>query len=279
MHKINKKIIICSTIKNEEKKLKFFFNKIESISKHFEDVFYIFVESDSKDKSYEILNNFTKLKKGITISIDTSAFEKRTKRLEICRNTYLNYIQSNKDLINYDYLFVIDADFENYLLDINKIYNSIKNNIEWSALLANQIFLYYDVWALRIKNLIEFDCFEEFLKNLNSSDTKPSVLFRDKISRFYTSINKFSSRFIKVDSAFGGFGIYNIKKIIECSYNSSDGINCEHVGLSKQLNNKYGNLYIDKKLTNSYGINTHTLNGILCSYHDYFAYRFKEKIK
>ena len=48
---INKKIIICSTIKNEGKNLKNFFYKIDQIISQFKDYFLIFVESDSTDKS------------------------------------------------------------------------------------------------------------------------------------------------------------------------------------------------------------------------------------
>ena len=52
---LSKKIIICSTIKDEEKNLKNFFYKIDQITSQFKDYFLIFVESDSSDKSIVLL--------------------------------------------------------------------------------------------------------------------------------------------------------------------------------------------------------------------------------
>lgn len=48
---INKKVIICTTIKNESKKLHNFFKIIDSFTHHFEDYHLIFVESNSIDNS------------------------------------------------------------------------------------------------------------------------------------------------------------------------------------------------------------------------------------
>ena len=60
---INKKIIICSTIKNEGKNLKNFFYKIDQIISQFKDYFLIFVESDSTDKSIKLLRQYIRGKK------------------------------------------------------------------------------------------------------------------------------------------------------------------------------------------------------------------------
>ena len=60
-------------------------------------------------------------------------------------------------------------------------------------------------------------------------------------------------------------GIYKLDKIKEFKYESLDGMQCERVILNESLSKKYGNLYIDRKLYNSTGINIHTINGLLCS--------------
>ena len=45
-------------------------------------------------------------------------------------------------------------------------------------------------------------------------------------------------------------------------YDSNNGQECEHISINYKLDEKYGNLFIDKKLINSIGINKHTINGI-----------------
>ena len=94
---------------------------------------------------------------------------------------------------------------------------------------------------------------------------------------FYLN-KKFNQRYISVKSAFGGFGIYKLNKILEFKYNSFAGRQCEHVKLNEDIYNKYGGLYIDKNLINSYGINKHTINGYLCSKLNFLAKRFVSKI-
>ena len=47
----------------------------------------------------------------------------------------------------------------------------------------------------------------------------------------------------------------------------------------QKLNDKYGGLFIDKKLINNSGINLHTINGLLCSKFNYFAKRFLHNLK
>jgi len=84
---------------------------------------------------------------------------------------------------------------------------------------------------------------------------------------------------IEVESAFGGFGIYKLNKILKFKYNSFSGQQCEHVKFNEDIYNKYGGLFIDKNLINSHGINKHTINGYLCSKSNFFAKRFISKIQ
>jgi len=73
--------------------------------------------------------------------------------------------------------------------------------------------------------------------------------------------------------------IYKLNKVIEFTYDSNDGKNCEHVEFNKKISNKYGDcLIIDKNLTNSYGLNIHTINILLCSISNFFTKKFIKKI-
>ena len=78
---INKKIIICSTIKNEGNNLNKFFKIIDNIILMFEEYFLIFVESDSTDNSKEIIKNYLFNKKGILLSKNLVKSLNRIKKL------------------------------------------------------------------------------------------------------------------------------------------------------------------------------------------------------
>jgi hypothetical protein len=105
---------------------------------------------------------------------------------------------------------------------------------EWDALFANCLGKYYDIWALRIERekwtplcpfqVIDYDCWEAAQKYRT----------RKVVSQHQISI-PVSAPLIPVNSAFGGFGIYKVKKI-NGRYSGFDGrIRCEHVEFHKGM--------------------------------------------
>tara|TARA_B100001057_G_scaffold501098_1_gene620499 strand:+ start:19 stop:855 length:837 start_codon:yes stop_codon:yes gene_type:complete len=277
---INKKIIISATIKNEAKNLKKFFKIIDDIIFKFEDYFLIFVESESIDKSSSILRNYLKNRRGQLITFKLNNKFNRIKNLELCRNKYLDHIKNENALLKFDYLVVMDVDGVNNKLNYAKIKNSLDFQKDWSAIFPNQKYYYYDIFALRISNLIEENFvekvqFEYAIKKVKSL----KKIFYENLTKFFFVTRKKKNRFINVNSAFGGLGIYKLDRVIKFKYDSNNGKDCEHVKLNESLNSKFGKLFIDKELINSYGINKHTLNGLLCSKINFFAKRFYSKLK
>jgi len=277
---INKKSVFCITVKNEEKNLELLFKTIDNIVNLFKEYYIIFVESDSKDDSKKIIQKYIKIKKNsIMITKNFNNNFNRLKKLEISRNIYLDYIKKNKFLRKFDYMFVLDCGNVNNKLTQEMIKKSITKRV-WTAIFPTQSIFYYDIWALRIKKLLNHDCFEMFLNQINqNTKLDQKKIFYQNVSKFFFLNNFYASRYIKVNSAFGGLGIYKIKNILKFSYNSKKSTNSEHVVFNEKINKKFGNLFIDKKLINSSGINVHTFNGILCSISNYFVERFLKKIK
>ena len=269
--------LLCSILKNEEKNLNKFFLLIESLKEIFDDYFVIIIESESIDNTVKLSKKYLLNLKGTIVSKDTSAYKKRTEKTAYCRNQYLQFIKNNKKLIKFDYLIILDGDKINHLINKKKLLNAIlSTKINWSAIFSNQLIFYYDLWTLRIKKKFDFDCFEN-LKKL-SRKKAPKFIFKDIFFYGINLIRKSKKRFVKVKSAFGGFAIYKLKKAIKFNYSSNNGKYCEHVLFNFKINQKYGNLYIDRNLTNSFGINFHTINIILCSYFNFFAKRFIKKM-
>jgi hypothetical protein len=276
----SKSIVICSIIKNEEKNLKKYFNTIESITKCFKKHFIILVESDSKDNTPILAKKLISKYNGVVIETNTDHLKFRTEKISFCRNKYLNYINKNKNLQNFDLLIVADVDQVNSNINFKKIENSISTAPkDWVGIFAYQKFIYYDVWPLRIKNHIENDCYQDFIK-LSETNSTRKAYYLAVFKKFFL-IKKFKDKFIKVKSAFGGFGIYKLKEVLDIEYDSSSGIYSEHVLFNKKIleNNINKSLYIDKKLINFSGINEHFLKGITYSVSNHFSKKLLEKFK
>ena len=275
----NNKALICVTVKNEEKNLPKFLKVIKNISKLFEEVYYIFVISNSKDKSEKIVRTFINRIDGKVI-VKNFENNNRLLNLEISRNQYIEFIRQNKIFKNFKYMMVMDVDGVNELLNYEILKSAINSNIKWNALFANQYFFYYDLFALRIKNEFDEDCFE-FLLRQDDKKVNLKKYFKENIFDKYQIISKKNERYISVTSAFGGLGIYKLDKVLNSNsvYNSYAGTQCEHVAFNKNINEKFNLFYVDKNLINSNGLNKHILNAFLCSRSNFFLKRFINNLR
>tara|TARA_B100000900_G_scaffold411973_1_gene432746 strand:+ start:5964 stop:6809 length:846 start_codon:yes stop_codon:yes gene_type:complete len=276
---IDKTAVFCIPVKNESSNIKSLFKTLDDLTNSFQDYFIIFVESDSIDNSNDLINQYLHNKKGILLNKSLKDIKNRVARLAISRNEYLKYIKQNKRLLNFDFLIVLDCGGVNNNLNKKKLEKTILKNNEFIGIFPNQSIFYYDIWTLRIKNIINYDCFEELFKVYHSKEKNIKKKFFQLIGKFMF-INFFlKKKQIKVISAYGGIAIYKLNKVIEFSYDSNNGKNCEHVEFNKKICNKYGEcLIIDKNFTNSYGINIHTINILLCSFSNFFTKKFIKKI-
>lgn len=273
-----KSFIICCTVKNEAKTLKKFFRTLNNLIKNIENYFIIFVLSDSYDDSKNLIVNFLKNKKGILLEKNFKNEIGRFAKLETCRNFYLEYISNDEELSKFTYMLVLDVDGVNNLLNYRKLNQSIQKE-SWNGIFASQKLFYYDIFALRKKKYLETDCFKKLKSEIKiSSYFNYKNIFYDNISKFFFIKKHFKVRYISVDSAFGGCGIYKLKTCLNYRYNSKNNEVCEHVGFNEQISKNFGGLYIDTSLTNSYGLNLHTINGLLCSISSFMVKRFIKRL-
>ncbi len=181
---INKKIIIASTIKNEGKNLKKYFKILNKLIGNFRDYFIILVISDSKDSSLELCKKYLLNKNGKIIIKNFKKNTNRLKKLEISRNKYLEYVKKN--FFNFDYLIVVDVDNVNNNLNIKNIKNSIKKKI-WSAIFPTQRYFYYDIFALRINKLVNFNFLKKISKEIsnNKDQINIKIYFKKYLTNFF----------------------------------------------------------------------------------------------
>lgn len=202
----------------------------------------VIYENDSTDNTLEILKNYD-----ATIITENNVKGNRLQRLEHGRNSLIEHIERNDLDKIYDYMVVLDLDDVNEEICFQGFYNCFKIK-DWDMFGANQTNFYYDTWALRTNNY-----------NKNKNDFFPIVerLFypQNVISMYIPNIKtdkEFNDYLLHpVISCFGGLGIYNIKKIRGCRYDSINGTDCEHVAFHKCIKSKYdAKIFINTKLIN-----------------------------
>lgn len=207
----------------------------------------IVAENDSTDGTKDIL----KSSGAEVLTFDGKVtMPHRTERLAYLRNELLNHVHEKYP--THDYLINVDMDgiVDNY--DASNLRSVLQkwNARQWDALFCNT-HPYYDIWALRSKDMgITYDCWDAIHHG----------------GGFETHVRPFSKILsvdlppIQVESAFNGFGIYRLSSTKGCTYNgriskcsiagSTDISNCkqevcEHVAFHENMRQKgHDKLYI-----------------------------------
>ena len=240
-------VIFGGTIRNVEKYIEKGLFNIDQCGKKFNDYAVILYENDSKDKTRSILQKHKK-ENYHYIFEDNVKEPLRTKRLANGRNKVLEKMHEiNKDKY-YDYFIILDMD------DVNQsgafIY-SIETCFDyenWDVLTGNQSGIYYDLWALRKKDDMDYDCWEK----VKSHPFNIYARFKYVISKYK---NYPQQGLLEVDSAFGGAGIYKIQSIpSHCRYvgtHPNGHEKCEHVEFNECIKKNGGNIFINTEFLTS----------------------------
>jgi len=192
----------------------------------------IIVESNSDDNTLELLRIWSQGKENIKVISMGNLEGSRTQRISRCRNEYLKYIT------DHDFLLVVDLD------DILNIQDNFQEQLsscfskdDWDCIASNRLYEYYDIWALRCKQLgVTFDCWElatKYAKNILTS--RGFQKFRDRknyVDKFMVNIPQ-NSPWISCESAFGGMALYKTSSIKHHIYDGDK--TCEHVEFNKGL--------------------------------------------
>ena len=234
----------------------------------------IIVESDSSDNTVKELeslrstySNLIYISKGEL----ANTISNRIDRIRFCRNIYVE--EMRKLNLESSYIVVADLDGINNKLKGKNIEKCFKN-LEWDAIFPNQLLGYYDILALRHEFWSSNNCMEElsWRQSLISINQNRHWLVRwiftfyefDKARKLsiYSKMIKINKKLprIRVQSAFGGIGIYKKDVFMNYDYTAEAESNgCEHVDLHLKMYNANMKLYIEPSFINSY-INTYNIN-------------------
>lgn len=256
------RILIVGLVRNASKTLEADIGTLSRAFQNFPSIKYLLIESDSTDHTLKVLDSLAAEMKNfnfVTLGNLDNSIPVREDRINFCRNRYLEEFRTDPNYTDIEYLVVADMDGINADLTKESVQSCLVRQ-DWDACFANQHPYYYDIYALRHHEWSPDDCWK-YERALRDSGV-PHVLAREKA--VYSRQKKLSSKsnWIEVQSAFGGFGIYNVEyleAVVYTSRNPKGEIMCEHVNFHEGIRANGARLFINPALINSRN-NPHTAN-------------------
>lgn len=217
-------------------------------------LYWLVVESDSTDKTLDVLNAIkseTQHFRFISMGSLRKAMPMRTERLAHCRNVYLDQLRFDPAYSNVDYVVVADLDGVNDLLTAEG-FASCWNRSGWDVCTANQSGPYYDIWALRHPVWNPSDCAKQYAFLTAHNVSRKVAAWTTAYAKMITIPQ--TEDWIEVDSSFGGLAVYRKSALEQARYIGVDeqgGQLCEHVSLHSQLRSKGYKIFINPRLVNT----------------------------
>lgn len=214
---------------------------------------WLIVESDSTDRTVEVLQAMGASMPGLrTLSLGhlRAQLPLRTDRIAHCRNRYLQEIDDNPLYAAVQWVVVADLDGTNHLLDRNAVASCWRRG-DWDVCCANQRGLYYDIWALRHPTWSPDDCWARYRQLVAQGTPR----YAARWSAVYSRMRHIASDqpWIAVDSAFGGLAIYRrsvLSGVRYCGVGPAGEEVCEHIALHAQLRARGHTIMLNPALLN-----------------------------
>ena len=245
----NYNVIFAGTVRNVEKYINNILIHINECGKKFNDYCLIIYENDSSDKTREILNK-NKRQNYYYIFENNVNETRRTMRLANGRNQILNKVNEINQTNYFDYLIMLDMDDINESGTFVDTIDTCFKYDNWDVLTGNQTGKYYDIWALRKKDVIMND----FWIDMKTADENNDENKKKELNHILRNTHFDKNGLLEVDSAFGGIAIYKISSIGQCKYigEHPDGSeNCEHVEFHKCIKQNGGKIFINTEFYTS----------------------------
>ena len=151
----------------------------------------------------------------------------RTIRLAAARNHIVEYIRSTDTLHSCDLLIMMDLDdIGAYRIDDKSLAEAVRflmSRQDVSAVFANQLGYYYDMWALRHHQKCPDDCWLEVFSRACSESSVTNIqqipdsvitdAFNQTLQRRWFALPP-TDEAMEVESAFGGFGVYSLDHVM-----------------------------------------------------------------
>lgn len=250
-HLKDKRVVFLGTARSCANSIYSVCEKIKELGSFFKEYAVSFYENDSHDNTLEELNNCTAGLMSAHIIFEINLDELmpyRTQRLAYARNKLLEH--SLRTHQNFDYLCWLDMDgLVDHRFSTDGFLSNFKYGDIWDAVFPITDPIYYDIWALREKNIASDDIV------WRTKHSVPNMIVRKNLHTAPSQLVIDSLRgWLRVDSAFGGFGIYKMSAAAKGRYvGIIDGEEvCEHVNYNQNITNSGGVLYINPQCITHY---------------------------
>lgn len=227
-----KSVVVCAVVRDSDQSLRRVVDVVRRSFSSFREVHWCVVESDSRDETLHTLEQLAQSVPNfryVSLGNLEHRFPKRTQRIAYCRNVYRRIVAWSPRYFGVKYVAVLDVDHVNYGLTREAV-DSAFSRKGWDACFANQFGKYYDLYALRHEhwNSSDMVASARFFSSISGVDeqTATAKLFSQRMVSLSPTTN-----WIRVDSAFGGLGIYRKGLLRLSRYRGRLGGHsvCEHV--------------------------------------------------
>ena len=226
------KVVFVGIARDNAQDLKILRQDVDKIGKYFKDYKGIFFENDSKDKTKQILKEWSQDNKNMKIISQDFHNKKRPNILFLANahNQYLNELMLNPEYKDFNIVIALDMDMK-YGFDFRGIMDSMSKFNQWDAVCANGLQSkdsMYDAFAFRNKQ------FPHTRFNVPEGENVCWNKIVPQIQKLYYPVNH---DLVPVFSCFNGLAIYKKDALENCKYDSIKE-DCEHVLLHDCMRKK-----------------------------------------
>jgi glycosyltransferase involved in cell wall biosynthesis len=243
-------ICVVGTVRNGGKTLARDIERLSATTQAFASRRFFIVESDSSDNTVAELETLRQTRADFAFESCgklANQMPLRTQRISFCRNRCVDFVKGLPDEAT-DFILVADLDGINSRISAASLLSCWQLPVPWDVCTGNRVGRYYDIFALRCAGWVEEDCFRE-AKAL-------SATLDPNLARYLTTEAKMikipkDHRPIKVESAFGGIGLYRSNVYRQGRYDGLDEIGaetCEHVAFHRMLGECGAEIYINPSM-------------------------------
>lgn len=264
----NSEVLVVGIVKDIAKTIDKDFQRLQLSLASFKKIHWFLVESNSVDSSLQKLETLKKSHHNFDY-VNLSVVHSNSPRTVAMADARNRCVEEAKRERYSECKFVVVADFNSLNSKLTKeSVDSCDSGNDWDAVFANQSGKYYDIWALRHPIWCPNDCWQDlvFFRQISRFPEKALHL---AVHSKMINIPK-STEWIRVDSAFGGFGIYRADAYKMGKYvgvTAEQQAVCEHVSFHYDLISRGKKLFINPGLINArstdHSINANNIQRIL----------------
>lgn len=239
---------VTGVARNVERHLPAVLANFDRLSELYPNIYFSLYENDSEDDTRFLIQHWSGLKPNVILAAEEGVAERipdRVDRISYARNVALSNVKFDtaKMVLNVDMDEVFARPIE------AKSFVSAMNTItECDVVTANGYGGYYDIYALRIPEILEYDCWNYYYKLVRKNGWDEKAAAYEAIEQWKDYMPTIEAP-LEVWSAFNAAALYRADAFAgPLKYTTADLLDqkvCEHVGLHERMRKNGKRLVFD----------------------------------